>query len=63
MQNFSHMDSQGNDFKDGALVPTTPLLEKKCARWSAVYLLVLLYVELHLGWWSSLENNASHGYC
>ena len=51
---------RGDDFKDGAMVPSTPLLEK-IAGWSAVYLLVLLYVGLHLRWWSSLETSPLAG--
>ena len=34
---------------------------KKIAGWSAVYLLVLLYVGLHLRWWSSLETSPLAG--
>ena len=56
MQNFSHVVSEGN----GRWFQPRRCW-KQFAGWSAVYLLVLLYVGLHLGWWSSLETSPLAG--
>ena len=46
--------------KNGAMFQPRRCWER-LARWSAVYLLILLHVEVRLGWWSSLDTSPLAG--